>query len=332
VNGVNPVGIKDVARAAGVSKTTVSHALSGKGRIPDETRARVRRTAEELGYRPSPIARGLAAGRTGVLGLSVSIPPSLSATYASIEYYATLISGATAAAASRGVALVIVPADDGSEVWERLAVDGAIVVEPTLDDRVVEEVRAHRLPLVTIGRVPDVEGWWVDNDVDEASRLALETLEAAGTRHPALVTWDRDDSYTADACRTYHRWCDAHGVEPSITRIPGGRPEAPLGEVSRLLEGDPSIDGVFALYERLGVAALESASDAGRTVPRDLRIVVGSDSGIGARTVPALTAIDFDPHRLGALGVQLLVDRLEGRSDAPEHRIVPAQLVRRGST
>jgi DNA-binding LacI/PurR family transcriptional regulator len=332
VSRVNPVGIKDVARAAGVSKTTVSHALSGKGRIPDGTRARVRRIAEELGYHPNPIARGLAAGRTGVLSLSVSIPPSLSGTYASIEYYAMLIGGATAAAASRELALVIVPADGDPDVWDRLVMDGAIVVEPTVDDRIVKEVRAHRLPLVTIGREPDMEGWWVDNDVDKASRLALETLHAAGAHRPALVTWDRTDSYTTDACRAYVAWCDSYGLDPSITRIAGNRSIAPLEEVGRILDGDPSIDGVFALYERLGVAALECAAAAGRSVPGELRIVVGSDSGVGAKTIPPLTAIEFHPDRLGALAVGLLADRLEGRSEAPEHRIIPADLVPRGST
>jgi DNA-binding LacI/PurR family transcriptional regulator len=332
MNGVSPVGIRDVARAAGVSKTTVSHALSGKGRIPEETRARVRRIAEELGYRPSPVARGLAAGRTGVLSLSVSIPPSLSASYASVEYYAMLISGATAAAASRGLALVIVPADGDPGIWERLVVDGAIVVEPIVDDATVREVRAHGLPFVTIGRESDVEGWWVDNDIAQVSRVALDSLRTAGAHRPAILTWNRRDSYTADACQAYLAWCGSRGVDPSITRIDGGRSEAPLEAVSRLLSGDPSIDGVFALYERLGVVALECAAALGRSIPDDLRIVVGTDSGVGAKTIPPLTAIEFHPDRLGALAVGLLADRLEGRSEAPEHRIIPAELVPRGST
>jgi DNA-binding LacI/PurR family transcriptional regulator len=332
MNGVNPVGIKDVARAAGVSKTTVSHALSGKGRIPEQTRARVRKIAEELGYRPSPIARGLAAGRTGVLSLSVSIPPSLRGTYATIEYYAMLISGATAAAAGRGLALVIVPADGDPGIWERLVVDGAIVVEPTVDDRTIREVRGHGLPFVTIGRAPDLEGWWVDNDVAQASRVALDSLRVAGARRPAILTWDRRDSYTADACQAYQDWCGSHGVGPSIMRISGGQSEAPLEAVSRLLDADPPVDGVFALYERLGVAALECAAALGKSVPDDLRIVVGTDSGVGARTIPPLSAIEFHPDRLGAVAVGLLADCLEGRSETPEHRIIPADLVPRGST
>jgi DNA-binding LacI/PurR family transcriptional regulator len=68
MNGVDPVGIKDVARAADVSKAMVSHALSGEGRIPRQTRARVRRVAEELGYRPDPVARGPASAAELMFG------------------------------------------------------------------------------------------------------------------------------------------------------------------------------------------------------------------------------------------------------------------------
>ena len=66
------IGIKDVAEAAGVSVTTVSHALNGKGRLPVETRERVQRVARDLGYRPSSTARNLVGGRTGLIGLTVS--------------------------------------------------------------------------------------------------------------------------------------------------------------------------------------------------------------------------------------------------------------------
>ena len=72
--GRRRVGIKDVAEAAGVSITTVSHALSGKGRLTDETRERVRRIATELGYTPHPVAQDLASGRTGMIATVVSLP------------------------------------------------------------------------------------------------------------------------------------------------------------------------------------------------------------------------------------------------------------------
>jgi DNA-binding LacI/PurR family transcriptional regulator len=80
------VGIKDVAKVAGVSITTVSHALSGKGRLPDRTRERVRAIAAELGYTPHPIARSLARGRTGLLATVVSVPGNAPLAFTEIDY------------------------------------------------------------------------------------------------------------------------------------------------------------------------------------------------------------------------------------------------------
>ncbi|HSJ51183.1 MAG TPA: LacI family DNA-binding transcriptional regulator, partial [Actinomycetota bacterium] len=91
------VGIKDVAREAGVSITTVSHALSGKGRLPEETRARVQRVAAELGYTPNAAARSLAGGRTGLLATYVSLPGNAPLAFTEIEYYVDVINAATAA-------------------------------------------------------------------------------------------------------------------------------------------------------------------------------------------------------------------------------------------
>ncbi len=128
------VGIKDVAREAGVSTTTVSHALSGKGRLPDETRARVRRIAEEMGYRPSPVARSLAAGRTGVLGIAFSVHPEVEANFFALDWYTRIVNGATDRAMQAGYALVVVPPMAGPQIWGRLPLDGTIVVEPVPDD------------------------------------------------------------------------------------------------------------------------------------------------------------------------------------------------------
>src|SRR5215203_6033436 len=79
------VGIKDVAEAAGVSITTVSHALNGKGRLTQETRDRVRRVATDLGYTPHPVAQSLASGRTGMIATVVSLPGNAPIAFTQIE-------------------------------------------------------------------------------------------------------------------------------------------------------------------------------------------------------------------------------------------------------
>src|SRR5689334_2714606 len=102
--------IQEVAHAAGVSITTVSHALNGKGRIAPETRARVQRVAAELRYRPHAGARNLAEGKAGVISLAVSQAPGLSFALTDFAYFLNLMAAATRSALQLGYALVLLPA------------------------------------------------------------------------------------------------------------------------------------------------------------------------------------------------------------------------------
>src|SRR5689334_8171764 len=101
------VGIREVAAAAGVSITTVSDALNGKGRLPELTRQHVRDTADRLGYRPSAAARTLRTGRSGVIGLIITVCATDQFAHTDIAYFAQLIQSATTTALSHGYGLVI---------------------------------------------------------------------------------------------------------------------------------------------------------------------------------------------------------------------------------
>ena len=154
------VGIRDVARAAGVSITTVSHALNEKGGVSEETRRRVREVATELGYRPDPRGRQLASGRTGLIALTVSMPDGVHAPVEEFAHNANLIDAATSTAIARGLALVIVPAGEVS-IWDRLPLDGLIVVDPVPDDPAIREL-GRGTPIVTSARCREersTPGW-----------------------------------------------------------------------------------------------------------------------------------------------------------------------------
>lgn len=327
------MGIRDVARAAGVSTTTVSHALSGKGRLPEETRERVRAVAERMGYRPSPIARSLAAGRVGVLGVAVSVPEEIQAAFSDIDYFSRAIAGATGAAMRKGYALVIVPALAGPEIWARLPLDGAILVEPAADDPNLPEIRAQGLRLVTIGRAPgpssdDDAGWCVDNDNVAATREVLDHLEATGCRHPALVTLTWDTAYAREAVGAYREWCEDHGRPPVVMEL--GDDEARWRLLDELLER--GVDGVFALYEQLGIDLIEAAAARRMAIPADLRVVAGSDLGAAETTHPPLSEVDFRPEELGAAAAELLIELVEGGEPPDRMRAVPAKLIARASS
>ena len=112
-------GIRDVAAAAGVSITTVSDALNGKGRLPDATRRHVREVADRLGYRPSAAARTLRTGKSGLIGLTVTTYGDEPFTFTEFAYFAEMARAATSAALARGYALVILPATSRHDVWSQ---------------------------------------------------------------------------------------------------------------------------------------------------------------------------------------------------------------------
>ncbi len=210
------VGIKDVAREAGVSITAVSHALSGKGRLPEETRARVRQVAAALGYTPNAAARSLAGGMTGLLSTYVSLPGDAPLAFTEIDYYVELIDAAVAAAVERGYALVVAPTTAGEETWARLPLDGVIVIDPAEGDPSLAAVRDRGVSLVLIGR--DLHGRpddvVVENDREAGTRSVLDHLVERGARHVGLASYATYESFTEDAQAAYRGWYHERVQEP----------------------------------------------------------------------------------------------------------------------
>jgi DNA-binding LacI/PurR family transcriptional regulator len=329
-----PVRISDVAKAAGVSITTVSHALNDKGRLTDETRRRVRAVAEQLGYQPSALARGLAGGRTGMLAATVSFVEDMSLAVADFDYFMQVMNGATSAALECGFSLTLVPPDSREQI-ERLPLDGAIVIDPVPGDEIVDRLDRRGIPVVTTGRRPDGpdETCWVDNDHLAGTRAMLEHLLDEGARRLALLTVPVRSSYTIDALAAFEAVCGERGMEPIVATITDSISEGgAYAAASRLLESDRPPDAIYATLDRLALGALLAAEAKGVRVPEDLRIAGCTDSDASRTARPALTALSLNPERIGREAVDLLVTLIEDQAPVEPHRIVPFQVVSRGST
>src|SRR4029450_6603446 len=123
------ISIKDVAREAGVSVTTVSHALNDKGRLNPETRARVREVADRLGYRPNPAARSLVSGKTGVIAVMPSLPEEPKLSSRASPSSPGSLTAAPAAPVAGAWGLGVAPPLWSDFVWERVPLDGVIVID-----------------------------------------------------------------------------------------------------------------------------------------------------------------------------------------------------------
>ncbi|MEX2439568.1 MAG: LacI family DNA-binding transcriptional regulator [Actinomycetota bacterium] len=331
-----PVRIEDVARAAGVSITTVSHALSGKGRLAEATRERVRAKAGELGYRPNAAAQSLAGGKTGILGTVVSAPGDAPITFTEIDYYVELMNAATRAAVERGYALVLAPSTAGHELLGRVPLDGVIVIDPAEGDLTLGALRRRGTPIVFVGRDPHGTSadLVVENDRRTGTRTVLDHLVAEGADHVGVLTLRTFESFTEDCLAEYAAWCAERGAEPSTLVAPvepTAGPSAFRAIAESFLDGEGRPRGVFCLYERLAVELLGAARDRGLRVPGDLRIATISEMGWAESTDPMLTTLEINQDLLGATAADLLADLVEG-GPAVSVRDVPTRLVVRGSS
>lgn len=328
------VGIKDVAREAGVSIATVSNALNGTGRLSVPTRDRVVATADRLGYRPLVAARALAGRRTRMLALALTTYGERAVPYTSIPYYAEGILAATAAAHARGYLLVVVPGTSDLATWHSIDVDGVTQSEPRVRDPVRDVLLARGIPLVSDGRpfAPRAEDCWVDNDHAGATTQLLDHLEAAGARRIGAVLPRHDDHYAVAIAESYRQWCRQRRrpmlEEHFAVNVRGAETEAAV----RLLDRGERVDAAFGIYSETGHALLEAAALCGRTVPRDLLVACFSEDPAYATTSPPVTTVSLQPRQLSAAAVDLLVDVIEGRERADHQLIVPTVLHRRSST
>lgn len=328
------VNIRDVARLAGVSPTTVSHALGGKRPVSAATRKRVRDAAERLGYRPHPGARSLKAGGTGVLALCAVNVTSPTVSAADMEYYFKLIKGVTEGMYGSELALVVIPESESGVYWDRLLLDGAIVADPIAADPNIRALRALHVPHVTIGRDPDSpdEGYWVDGDAAAATRLFLDHLAAQGARSIAAVTWMTSDYWTQASVSAYHAWCKEHRRRPRLEIVPADNDAALRETASRLLAPGSRPDAVYGLYELPAIAVLRRAAELGIDVPGEIMVAAPSDFGLGATSSPPMTTLDYRAEEHGREAARMLVQLVRGETPPEPRRILPFSLMARGST
>jgi DNA-binding LacI/PurR family transcriptional regulator len=338
-------GIREVAEAAGVSPTTVSHALNGMGRLSDATRRHVLDVAARLEYRANPSARNMRSGASGIIAVINQLSPGATWEAADLEYIMRLNQAICRAAWDHDAYPTLLPPGVDAGFLGRIPLDGAIVADPIRGDGTLRALDELGIPAVTVGRDSEAgtsagtgtsadgadRRWWADNDIAAATTAALDHLAAGGAERVCLVSADTDQSYMTDAAQAYLRWSAARGA-PARLRVLG-RPFSAddcYAAVSAELAGSEPADALYLVVEALIRPALDAVADAGLTVPDQVQVVVASDSAVARTGRPALTALDLHPEAIGIAAVSLLASRMAG--EAPRTALVGAELVVRGST
>jgi DNA-binding LacI/PurR family transcriptional regulator len=331
-----PATIRDVAQASGVSVTTVSHALSGRGRVASATRQRVRDIAEQLGYTANPHAQRLVLGRSRTLAIQIAGFTSEGSTQflPDAAFYLDVLNGASSGATERDYELILLPYDLHDRRTQSLAIDGAVVVDPSGEELLLRLLPERGLPVVTVSR-PTQGGLsfpWIDNDHREMAVQVLDHLIDSGYSRPAMITTTRGRSYVADALDAYADWAGRRGVEPIVVELPEPPSEDAAEDAARhLLTRSVPPDAIYATYDRLALGVLRQARQFGLDVPQDLGIVSAVDGEMLRWVEPNITAAFLNPRVIGHKAISALIDLAEETPVAPG-TFVSSRLVVRRST
>ncbi len=326
--------ISDVAAAAGVSKTTVSHVLSGLGRINAETRQRTLDAAAKLNYHPSMMARGLRTGRAKMIAIANSIPAEIATGSGELHYFMRVAHTAALAALTKRYATVLVPPSTPEAWLKDIDIDGAVVIDPSSEDALLRALHARRVPVVTISRDPDAteKTWCVDFDMGKATATLLDHLASSGASHPALILSEERRSYSIDILHGYERWVRQRCLKSVVRTAPErGLEKAGRAAMARLISENIGVDAVFAPLDTFAIGALQAIGNAGLSVPGDFQIA--TLDGVRAQWCkPALTALDDRAEESAKCAVNLLLQRIAHPDYPPKRHVLTPQLVIRDST
>lgn len=311
--------IKDVAQLAGVSPTTVSHALNDKGTIAETTKERIQRAAAELGYRPNAVARGLRQSRLGMLALVIRPLDSLDTFQPEgVDFFMRFTGSAALTALQHGFTLMLMndPTSENAPA-SSLVADGCIIADPVADDPVITYLHNKRMPLVTVGVDPSRRDAFpsIFNDTRDETLLILNHLEEAGATRVALVTGTDQNDWNIDSDAAYRAWCLERGQVPVVFSfdetlgIDGGR------QAMKRIQEDADIDAVYCLTGRHAAGVAQEAIESGIRVPEDLLVAGGSDS-VQTRTMsPTITSLDLLPEETAVAAVVRLVHLLNNPNE-----------------
>lgn len=331
------MNIGEIARRAGVSRSTVSYALSGRRPVGEDTKRRIQAVIDEIGYRPNAAARALKEGRTRTVGLVIP-PASQRLTDMQLGFVASVVE----AAARADLDVLLSPSGgDHDRSFERVItgrrVDGVILMEIRLEDERVTRLLHSGLPFVTIGHTARAQGTcWVDVDYTTLVARCVHHLADLGHRRLALI--NRSAELAAAGYGPAHR--ALAGFTEAVDRrgLTGIElncaDEAQAGEVcfEQLREHHPQITAVVTINESALPGIERGIERAGLSVPRDISIAGVAPRHWAENFRPPLTAADLPTVEMGDNAVSLLLERIAAPEAPLRHLLLTPPISLRSST
>jgi len=327
----------DVAKLANVALSTVSYAINGTRPISEETRQRIFAAMEQLGYQPNALARGLASKRSRILALLFPAPErGLGIT--ELEF----VTAAADTAKENDYHLILWSSelkslDELRELTQQGLVDGVVAMEVHLNDKRIDMLRESEFPFSMIGRCAESNGiCYVDIDFDQTVKEAVAYLRGLGHTRIAFVNhsqaeYDAGYGPAVRAQAGFEEAVRSAGL-PCLSRPCRAAPTAGYEVLDSLSTEEPNLTALITMNERAIPGIMQWIAEKGWSIPDDFSLMTIVSSALAAEMVmPSLTAMEPPSAKMGRLGVELLIQKLDGAEEVPQ-MLLPCRLVIRGST
>lgn len=328
------ITIADVAERAGVSKTTVSHALSGKRHVAPATRKRIEEVIEELGFRPNALARSLRIQRTQMVTLII---PDITN-----PYYPVLARGLQDALIKHGYHIFLCNTDgDKEQSIELIAdaihrqVDGIVVSSLHPMAKEIEEFLTEDVPFISLGvsvNHPQIDQ--VATDDRQGALIATRYLLDQGHQRVGMISGpfdmtpgkERHEGYQEALAEAQLRYDSLLVVEGDFMRQSG---KTAMHALMKLTERPTAI---FCANDLMAIGAMDTARELGIAIPHDIAIVGYDDIEAASLVTPALTTIFNPAYEMGQTAGQMLLERMNGTYQGPGRKaVVPHRFIQRES-
>ncbi|MCL4562453.1 MAG: LacI family transcriptional regulator [Chloroflexi bacterium] len=330
-----PLTLEDIARISGVSRSTVSRVINDEPNVSESTREKVLEVIQKINFQPNLAARGLAVGKTRVLGMV--IPTGVTSLFTD-PFFPLLIQGVSSACNSLDYSVMLWLAEPEFErrtirqILYSGLIDGVIISSALNDDPIINSLAESRLPFVLIGRhLSNQQISYVDVDNRIGAQQAVLHLIRNGRKRIGTIAGPQNVIAGIDRYQGYLDALHERGitVDPDLTTFgdftdPGG-----YACMRRLLEYNP--DGVFAASDSMALGAMRAIHDTGLKIPEDIAVIGFDDIPQASQSLPTLTTVRQPIIREGMLAAETLIGMIEGSPEPPRHIILPTELVIRDS-
>jgi len=332
------ITIKEVAKLAGVSPSTVSRVISDSSRISDITKKNVRKAMGELGYHPNAIARSLVNRSTNTIG--IVMPQSPEKAFLN-PFFPQALSGISAAAHEADYCILLSTGSSEEEQEESIKsiimggrVDGVILMYSSANNDTLEIIKEMKIPAVIIGKPMNTEGiLYVDNDNVDASYKVTKRLIEKGHKKIAFLSGSFKYVVSLDRLDGYRSALLHYGLELDRNYIVEGEfsKESGYESMEKLLSVREKPTAMVVTDDVMAFGAIEAIKKAGLKIPQDIEVVSFNNVPLAELCIPSLTSVDIDAYSLGYESSKLIIEKINGKAEK-DKVIVPTHIVYRDSS